>query len=512
MSGMLSAAARPPTSRPLILDLIRWRSQHSPEAPALYFAGRWYSYWDLEQRANRLARRLRALGVGPGDRVGILAYNHAAHFDLLLAAPKLGYLHTAFNYRLSGAELAPLLEQVQPRCLFVDEACRPLLAPGAVSLLPLEDYEDELAAASAEPLPAPALSADDGHLLLFTGGSTGLPKAAVLPYRQTLGNARRTVEAWGLDASDCALQCTPCFHAALNVLSLPLLTCGGRVVLLPQFDAADYLAQVARHRPSLMFMVPTMYQMLVEQPAFAETDLTSLRWAISGGAPCPPTVRAAFTQRGLRFKQGYGLTEAGVNCFGMDLDEADRKPEFVGRPLPGLEAVVRGADGQPLAAGEVGELTLRGEQVFSGYWRQPAETAQALREGWLWTGDLAQVDASGCFRIVGRRKEMYLSGGENVYPGEVEAALFRCPGVLDCAVLGLPDPLWGESGLAAVVLQAGQEADAAGLRQSLRTQLASYKLPRWFQFLPALPKTGAGKIDKNEIRRRYLASLEEPRD
>lgn len=510
MSGMLSAAARPPTSRPLILDLIHWRSQQNPDAPALFFADRWYRYRELEQRANRLARRLQALGVRRGDRVGILAHNHLAHFDLLLAAPKLGYLHTAFNYRLSGAELAPLLAQVQAHCLFVDRACQPLLEPSATPRLMLEDYEDWLAAGSPEPLPAPALSADDDHLLLFTGGSTGLPKAARLPYRQTLGNARATVEAWGLDASDCALQCTPCFHAAVNVLSLPLLACGGRVVLMPQFDAADYLEQLARHRPSLLFMVPTMYQMLIDQPAFADTDFTGLRWAISGGAPCPPTVRAAFVERGLRFKQGYGLTEAGVNCFGMALDEAERKPDHVGRPLPGLTAVVRGADGQPLAAGEVGELCLQGPQVFSGYWRQPAETALALREGWLWTGDLAQMDASGCFRIVGRRKEMYLSGGENVYPSEVEAALFRCPGVLDCAVLGLPDPLWGESGLATVVLQPGQVADAAALRQALRTQLAAYKLPRWFQFLPALPKTGAGKIDKNEIRRRYLAAQAAP--
>ncbi|TAJ51270.1 MAG: long-chain fatty acid--CoA ligase [Nevskiaceae bacterium] len=505
---MLSAAARPPTSSPLILDLIRWRSQQTPDAPALFFAGRWYSYRALEQRANRLARRLYALGVRQGDRVGILAHNHLAHFDLLLAAPKLGYLHTAFNYRLSATELAPLLEQVQARCLFVDQACHPLLDSPATPLLSLDGYEDWLSATSCESLPPPALTTDDGHLLLFTGGSTGLPKAAVLPYRQTLGNAWRTVEAWGLDAGDCALQCTPCFHAAVNVLSLPLLACGGRVVLLPEFDAADYLAQVGRHRPSLLFMVPTMYQMLIDQPAFTGTDFSGVRWAISGGAPCPPTVRAAFSASRVRFKQGYGLTEAGVNCFGMDLDEADHKPEFVGRPLPGLEAVVRGADGRPLAPGEVGELTLRGEQVFSGYWQQPEETAQALREGWLWTGDLAQVDASGCFRIVGRRKEMYLSGGENVYPSEVEAALYRCPGVLDCAVLGLPDPLWGESGLAAVVLQAGQEADATALRQTLRTQLAAYKLPRWFQFLPALPKTGAGKIDKNEIRRRYLQAQE----
>jgi len=489
----------------LILDLIHWRSLQSPDAPALFFAGRWYCYRDLEQRANRLAQRLRELGVRPGERVGILAHNHLAHFDLMLAAPKLGFIYTAYNYRLPAAELAPLVAQVQPRWLFADLPLWPLAETLGAPLRPLADYEGWLAGGDPTRPDAPALTPEDIHMLLYTGGSTGLPKAAQLPYRQTLGNARATVAAWGLSAEDCALQCTPCFHAAIQVLSLPLLACGGRVVLMPVFEPGEYLEQIARQRATLLFMVPTMYQMLIDHPAFATTDFGSVRWVISGGAPCPEPVRAAFVARGLRFKQGYGLTEAGVNCFTIDLDEAERWPDCVGRPMPGLEAVVRSADGQPRQTDEVGELTLAGPQVFSGYWQQPAETAQALRAGWLWTGDLARVDSAGRFRIVGRRKEMYLSGGENVYPSEVEAALFRCTGVADCAVLGLPDPLWGESGLAAVVLKDGQLEDGESLRRELRRQLAAYKLPRWFQFLPALPKTGTGKIDKNEIRRRYLA-------
>ncbi len=330
-----------------------------------------------------------------------------------------------------------------------------------------------------------------------------MPKGAQIPYRQVLGNAADTVAAWGVTEDDCAIQATPAFHAAVNVLTTPLLHAGGRVDWMETFDPGDYLERVANAGATVLFMVPAMFQALAAHPNFARADFSRVRYAITGGAPCPPAVRRAFAARGVRFRLGFGMTECGVNCFVIDNDEADRHPDSVGRPIPGLQAVIRRPDGASVAPGEVGELTLSGPAVFAGYYRRPAETADALRDGWLWSGDLARQDGDGRFYIVGRRKEMYISGGENVYPTEVEAALSQCRGVAECAVVGIPHARWGEAGLAAVALQHGARPDAEALRAELKQRLAGYKVPAEFMFLEALPKTGAGKTDKPGIRALY---------
>jgi fatty-acyl-CoA synthase len=338
-------------------------------------------------------------------------------------------------------------------------------------------------------------------MILLTGGTTGLPKGAMLPYRQGFYNAVNTVLSWGLRPDDCAVQATPAFHAAVNALTLPLLHLGARVVLQPTFDPADYLSKVEQHGATILFLVPTMFHMLAEAPGFAAANLSSVRWAISGGAACPEPVRAAYAGRGVRFKQGYGLSEAGVNCFSITLDQAEARPNSVGKPMLHAEAVVRRADGTPCAAGEVGELTLAGPHVFTGYFGRADETALALRDGWLWTGDLAAEDDEGYFTIVGRRKEMFVSGGENVYPTEVESAIYDHPAVAECAVLGVPDPRWGEVGAAVVKLHPDQPLTAEELRAFLKERLANYKVPKSIHLVDSLPKSAAGKILKTELAR-----------
>jgi fatty-acyl-CoA synthase len=253
-------------------------------------------------------------------------------------------------------------------------------------------------------------------------------------------------------------------------------------------------------------MVPTMFQMLAEHPDFDRADLGRVRWAISGGAPCPLPLRDAFAARGVRFKQGYGLTEAGVNCFAIDLETAARKPWSVGRAILHTEAVVRRPDGAPCAPDEVGELTLAGPHLFGGYFEQPEATEEALRDGWLWTGDLARVDADGDLALVGRRKDLFISGGENVYPAEIAAALDDHRDVAACAVTGVPDARWGEVGLAAVVLRAGAHLDADAVRDFLKERLASYKVPKHVRFLDALPVSGAGKVLVRQLRDDFEAS------
>ncbi len=484
-------------------NVLARHAAYHPDRRAAYFRGRWYTYGELYARAHRAARHLAALGVGPGDRVGLLAHNHLAYLDLFFAAPLLGFALVPFNHRLSAHELEALVRYTRPKVLFLGPEMREKAARLEVPLRPLAALEEEVGAA----LPAHRPGAEDVALLLFTGGTTGLPKAAMIPYRQLLINAFSTVFSWGLFPTDRYVVATPMFHAALNALATPLLYLGGEVLIQERFDPGEYLAWVEAHRPTLLFMVPTMFQMLVEHPRFPQTDFSSVRFAISGGAPCPAPVREAFRRVGVRFKQGYGLTECGVNCFAMDLEEAEAHPESVGRPVLHLWARIAREDGSEADAGEVGELWLSGPVVMRGYFARPAETqavfVKAQGRRWLRTGDLAFRDAAGRYYIVGRSKEMFISGGENVYPVEVERVLYDHPAVKEAAVVGVPDPKWGEVGLAAVVLRPGARVSAEELRAFVRARLAGYKVPKRWVFLEALPKSGAGKVLKREIAERY---------
>uniref|UniRef100_A0A7C2G426 Long-chain fatty acid--CoA ligase n=1 Tax=Thermus islandicus TaxID=540988 RepID=A0A7C2G426_9DEIN len=479
---------------------LAWLAAHHPKREAVFFRERWHTYGELYARARRAAGALRVLGVGRGDRVGLLAQNHLAYLDLLFAGPLLGHVLTPFNHRLSLPELRSLHAYTEPRVLLYGEGFGETalaLDPKALPLEALEEGEEVREEARVGP--------EDPALLLFTGGTTGLPKGALIPYRQLWVNALETAAAWGLSREDRYILATPMFHAALNALATPLLYLGGRVVLMERFRAEEYLELVRRFRPTLLFLVPTMFQMLLEAEAWEGVDLSPVRFAISGGAPCPAPVREAFRRKGVRFKQGYGLTECGVNCFAFELEEAEAYPESVGRPMPHLKARLVREDGKEAGVGEAGELWLSGSAVMKGYFRRPEENEKVFAwDGerlWLKTGDLAYRDEGGRFYIVGRRKEMFISGGENVYPVEVERALYDHPAVKEAAVVGVPDPRWGEVGVAFVALRPGARLEAEALKAFLRERLAGYKVPKGFLFLEELPKTGPGKVNKEALKR-----------
>jgi len=485
-------------------DLGRFRATLTPERPALYADGHWLSYADLNDRAERLALRLASLGLERFARVSILAPNHPAHLDLYLATAKAAVVSAPLNPRLSVSELQAVVAMLRPRLLLYDPEHAAAAAALGVPAISLADYPAWLS--EARPTPTTdrePVGPEDPQMILLTGGTTGLPKGAVLPYRQLHANAAATTLSWGLREEDLAIQATPSFHAAFHALTTPLLHLGGRVALMPRFDAGGYLSLVESLGASLLFMVPTMFAMLAEHPDFARTRFERVRGAISGGAPCPLPLRDTFADRGVHFKQGYGLTEAGVNCFAIDLARAARKPWAVGRPIWGTEATLRHPDGTPCNPGEVGELTLRGPHLFSGYFEQPAASAEVLRDGWLWTGDLARSDDEGDIALVGRRKELFISGGENVFPAEIAAALDDHPEVLACAVTGVPDERWGEVGLAAVVRRPGSALDEAAVRAHLKARLAGYKVPKHIRFLPSLPTSGAGKVLTRELREAF---------
>lgn len=482
-------------------DLAAWGAELTPDRPAIWFGGRWYSYRDLNERATRLANHLASLGVEFGDRIGILSPNHLAHFDLFFAAPKLGFILAPFNYRLSVGELREQVGIVRPALVFCDTSCNTLARNVFICRrVMLDDYRTWLGHSSRLGVAPPELSPESIQMILFTGGGSGTVKAVLIPYRQTLANARGTAVGWNLGAEDCAIQATPCFHAGFNVLSTPLLTLGGRIVLMSQFEPGEYLHQLQHLRATVMYMLPDMYQALAAHPDFAAAEFGTVRWAISGGAPCPPELSQAYAARGICLKQGYGVTEAGVNCFAIDDGEARRHPDSVGRPMPHIEAAIRRTDGSLCDDDELGELSLAGDAICSGYLNSAEEWQLACRDGWFRTGDLALRDAEGRFYIRGRRQEVFISGGRIVFPAEVEAAITQCAGVAECAVLGIPDATLGESGLAAVVMKPGVPRDAGLLRRDLRDRIADEKLPAVVVFVDELPRTTAGKINRTELR------------
>jgi fatty-acyl-CoA synthase len=480
-------------------------------------AGR-FSYAALDERANRLAAWLRdRAGVRRGDRVGVLAHNGVEVVDALFACGKLGAVLVPYNWRLHAVELAGLMARTTPAVVLFSGELGPLLARAGEAaglprhLLHLEgpglpasqDYQAALEASPAAPVENPDFREEDVLCLLFTGGTTGLPKAARVTYRQVAWNTFTTA-VHELRPGDVTITHTPMFHTGgLFVYTVPLFTLGGRVVLMRRWEAAQALRLLADEAVTVFFAVPTQYQQLLEAPGFAEADLSRLRFLTSGGAPLPVPLQQAWQRvHAAPFKQGFGMTEFGPGVFSMDPADATRKAGTVGRPNQFVEARLVDGDGRDVGAGQVGELWLRGPACCAGYHDDEEATRAAIDpQGWLHTGDLARRDQEGFFTIAGRRKDMFISGGENVYPLEIESLLLAHPAVALAAVVGLPDPRWGEVGHAFVVLRQGAAATPEALLEHLRAGLARYKVPKRLTRLEGMPLSAAGKILKTELRR-----------
>lgn len=494
--------------------LSRW-ARYSPEKVAVVedATGRRLTYRALNERADRLASVLRLrFGLQKGDRVAIVAHNGAEHLELFFATGKLGAVLVPVNWRLAAEEVKYILADCAPRAVFFgpefeglvrgilpELACEFVVPLAGGSMLTA--YEDLIALGGGQ-VPEPAeISLEDPHLILYTSGTTGRPKGAILTHGSITWNAINTQVGWDLHQDDVTLTHTPFFHTGgLNVLTSPLLHRGGTVVLMRSFDAARSLELIERERCSVIFAVPTIFQLMHEAPSFATTDLGSVRFFITGGAPCPPSLIEAYARRGVVFKQGYGLTEAGPNCFTLDARDAVRKAGTVG--FPNFHQDVRVVDefDRDVAPGEIGELLIRGPHVFAGYWRNPLATAAALKGGWLHTGDLVRVDEEGYYQIVDRKKDMFISGGENVYPAELERVLHAHPAIHEAAVIGVPDAKWGEVGCAFVALRPEHVLSEAEVLAYLREHLARFKVPKSVQFLDQLPRNATGKLQKPMLR------------
>jgi fatty-acyl-CoA synthase len=500
-------------------DLLTHRSRLTPHREALLEldTGRRFSYADLNRRACRLANCMAGLGVQAGDRVSILAHNSVAYLDLFYGLAKMGAIFTPLNWRLTAAELSYIVNDCTPKVMVVGPEFagvwtamqQAVSVEHVISLDEAEidsalSYDAGLAAAAPAEPARPALDGESPYCILYTSGTTGKPKGAVLPHRQILWNCINTVVSWGLSERDVSPVLTPLFHAGgLFAFLTPLLYAAGRIILAKGFDAQQSLQVIQDERCTVILGVPTLFQMWLDAPGFARADFSAVHFFISGGAPLPvPLVEAWRARQPVVLRQGYGLTEVGPNCFSMTDDESFVKTGSVGKPIFHSQMrLVDPANGLEVPAGETGELLIRGPHVCSGYWQNPAATAQALMDGWFHTGDMARMDDEGFYTIAGRFKDMIISGGENVYAAEVEKVFRDHPAVQDAALIGLPDPKWGEVGLMVVVLKAGKTATEDELRQFCAGRLARYKAPKQVAFVDALPVSPYGKVMKAELKR-----------
>ncbi len=504
-------------------DVLGERARLTPNKTALVFVptGERFTYGQLDARAAACATAWRnRLGVSKGERIGLLAHNRVGFLDSFFAAGKGGVIIVPLGTRLTAHELAYMVRDSGMRALVYDGAFAPVVRElkGLVELdhwVALDDPVDpgdlryaDLLSRTPSPEPRTPVSPEDTYCLLYTSGTTGKPKGVMLSHRMIAWNAYNTVLSWQLRDTDVAPIFTPLYHAGgVSVFLLPLFAAGGTIVLHAGFDPGEIWSTIERERCTVAMAVPTIFKLLMEDPAFAATDLSSVRWLISGGAPLPLYIIEAYQARGVVFKQGYGLTEVGVNCFAMTVEQSVAKKGSIGTPMMFTEARLVNAEGAEVPSGEVGELLLRGPHVCSGYWNNPDATAAALdSEGFFHTGDLARRDADNFFTIAGRGKDMFISGGVNVYPAEIEGELLLHPGIKDAAVIGVPHATWGEVGVAFVVPRGEPAPTGEELAAFLAGRIAKFKVPREFVFLDSLPRTAYGKVVKGELAARDARS------
>jgi fatty-acyl-CoA synthase len=492
-------------------DLLSERARVTPDRLALVSieTGERLTYAQLHERTGRAAQTLRAI-LNPGDRFGILAHNCIEFLELFFAAGRAGVIVVPLSTRATAHELDVITRDCDMRVLFyTNELADIALAlnvptkrelPGPAPAPAPAPGVGVSAAMNVSPTPGAEAGADSGpgsdpertYCLLYTSGTTGKPKGVMIPKRQLYWNGYNTAINWGLREDDVSPIFTPLYHAGgIAAFLIPIFCAGGTIVLHKSFDVAQVWRTIEQERCTVVLGVPTIWKLLMDAPELATADLKHVRWFISGGAPLPQYIIDAYQKRGVVFKQGYGMTEVGVNCFTMTVEDSFRKPGSIGKPMLFTEVKLENMDG------DVGEIYIRGPHVSLGYWNNEEATRAAYGDdGFFRTGDLARRDEDGFFYIAGRRKEMFISGGVNVYPAEIEAELVAHPSVSDAAVIAIPDDTWGEVGVAFIVGSITPE----DLTAYLGMRIAKYKLPRRFVFVDALPRTPYGKVEKEKLR------------
>jgi fatty-acyl-CoA synthase len=482
-------------------DWIKRHAERTPDKLALVDAhtGRTFTYAQFNERANRLASFLKdTLGLERGDRVSILAQNSSDYYEVLFGCGKMGAILNTLNWRLAVPELEFILNDCAP-CVLIYEAIfaeavnalRPLI--GYEHYVAMGDetpegewtYEDALAAGDPAGVPLPELPYTDTWAILYTSGTTGRPKGAQVTYGNFFYNAVGMGAAIDLTSEDVNLNVLPTFHAGgLGLYAGPILHAGGTLVVMRTFDPGEFLGLIERWRVTKLLLVPSIYLILAQYPDRDKCDLSSMKHWGSGGSSLPPALVRQYAERGIVIQQGFGMTE-------------------VGKPVLHTDVCIMDHEGYVLGPNQVGELCIRGGNVTTGYWNRPEATAEAIVGGWLHSGDAAMYDDEGFFYIVDRWKDMFISGGENVYPAEVENVIYQHPAVAEVAVIGVPHPKWQEVGRAVVVVKQGQTLTGEEVIGFCQDKLARYKIPKSVVFVEALPRTAAGKVLKRELREAF---------
>jgi fatty-acyl-CoA synthase len=483
------------------------RARMTPDRIALTDGSNGLTYRRLADRSAALSNAFRNLGIEHGDRIAYLGPNHSTYFDVLFGATALGAIMVPVNTRLAAPELeyvltdsgaslvvvAPSHRQVLERAIGGDAAQRVISTDGEL---------DGLIDAASPAWVDEQVSLDDVAVIMYTSGTTGRPKGAMLTHGNLTWNVANVLIDLDFRHDEIGLIVAPLFHiAALAMISLPLLVKGGTLLLQPSFDPTAALELIERHGVTQMFGVPTMFNLMAKTDAWPDTDVSSLRAVMCGGAPVPKATIETYLTRGVVFLQGYGMTETAPGLLFLDGPSSTTKAGSAGVPSFFTDVRLVGPDLQDVAPGERGEVLAAGPNVMKGYWQREGATRQSFSRGWFHTGDVAVVDEDGYYTIVDRVKDIIISGGENIYPAEIEDALLYHPAVAEAAVIGVPNDQWGEVGRAVVVLR--DQVSEEELLSFLEDRLARYKLPRSIVFADQLPKSGAGKILKRELRERY---------
>jgi fatty-acyl-CoA synthase len=493
------------------------RRRLSPAHVAFVHGATRRTYAELDDRTRHLAGALRDLGVERGDRVAYLGPNDPTLLETLFAATALGGVFVPLNWRLTAPELTYIAADCGATVLVHAAAmtdAATAVAAGSTALRHLVELGppyDGMATGGRPGGPAPVpidatVGLDDPAVIIYTSGTTGRPKGATLSHGNITWNCVNVLVDTDLASDEVALVCAPLFHvAALNMVSLPVLMKGGTVVLTGGFDPEAALELIVRHGVTVMFGVPAMFNAMAQVSAFASADLSSLRRLLCGGAPVPLSTIRTYLDRGIPFLQGYGMTETSPGALFLGAERAADKAGSAGVASFFTDVRVVRPDGSEVEPGEKGEVVVAGPNVMRGYWNRPEATAEVMDGDWFRSGDVAVVDDDGYVTIVDRMKDVIISGGENIYPAEVEDVIYGHPDVAECAVIGVPHGRWGEVGRAIVVRRAGTALDEEALLEHLDGRLARFKLPRSVVFTEALPRSGAGKVLKAELRKTFGA-------
>lgn len=513
-----------------IVEGLKQSTRSSPEKTASICGSTRLSFEELYERVNRLSSALMELGISRGDRVAILSLNCHRFLELYYGVPQLGAIVVPINFRLQSQEIKYIVDHSGSRAIAVDpefvpliDAVRPQLESVEHFILMSDErregylaYEDLLSDGNPE-FDAPEVSDDELLGLFYTSGTTAEPKGVMLTHKNMLSNIAHSDGVYNYQPADIYLHAAPMFHLADGAAVFSHTSRGATQTFIPRFDPKLVLETVSRERVSLLLLVPTMLNFVLQQPELDSYDLSSLRHLTYGASPiAPDLLRRAMKVLNCQFAQGYGLTEASPLLTVLNHTDhvvTDRKGEHrlasCGKPVPGVDVRVVKEDGSDAKPGEVGEIIARGPNIMRGYWKRPEDTEDVLREGWLHTGDLATVDDEGYIYLVDRKKDMIVTGGENVYSTEVEAVLYAHPAVKEAAVIPIPDPDWGEAVHACVTVRDGRQVTAEELAEFCRERLANYKVPRSIEFIDGeLPKGGTGKILKKQLRERYWKDRE----